>query len=147
MDSTNFLRSFAALSFAFCFLLESHAGFSQTSTATLTGIASDSTGALLANVIVSVRNVARNTTQSTRTNESGSYVLTALHPDTYSITAELPGFKRFLREDVTIQVNQVARIDIRLELGSIEETVEVKEAGSLLETQTSSRGAVIDRQK
>src|SRR5437867_3942394 len=146
MDYRNLLRCFF-LSLAFCLSLHARISFGQTATATLTGIVSDSTGALLPNVLVSVRNTAQNNIQFTRTNGTGSYVLPALYPGDYSITAELPGFKRFAREDVTIQVNQVARVDIRLDIGSIEETIEVKAAAPLLETETSSRGAVIDRQK
>src|SRR5438046_3455368 len=146
MDYRNLLRCFF-LSLAFCLSLQTRVSFGQTATATLTGIVSASTGALLPNVLVSVRNTAQNNIQSARTNETGSYVLPALYPGDYFITAELPGFKRFVREDVTIQANQVARVDIRLDLGSIEETIEVKAAPPLLETETSGRGAVIDRQK
>jgi len=96
---------------------------------------------------VSVTNTDRNISQFTRTNETGSYVLPALNPGNYSIAAELPGFKRFVREGVVVQVNQVARIDIRLDLGSVEETIEMTGAAPLLETETSGRGLIIDRQK
>ena|SRR3989442_11302330 len=106
------------------------AGLGQISTATLTGIVQDSTGAVLPNVTVSVRNTDRNTTQFTRTNETGTYVLPVLNLGNYSITAESPGFKTFVREGVVLQLNQVVRIDIRLDLGSIEETVEAKEAAA-----------------
>src|SRR5205807_493302 len=123
------------------------AGFGQISTATLTGIVQDSTGAVLPNVTVSVRNTDWNTTQSTTTNETGTYVLPVLNPGNYSITAESPGFKTFVREGAVLQLNQLCRIDIRLDLGSNEETVEVNEAAPLVETETSSRGSVIDRRK
>src|SRR2546427_8886743 len=115
MYSKNWLRYLFALSFTFCLLLGSNAGLGQTPTATLTGIVQDATGAVLPDVTVSVRNIAQNTTQSTRTNETGTYVMPALNPGKYSITAELPGFKRFVREDIAVQVNQVARVDIRLD--------------------------------
>src|SRR2546425_1259078 len=149
MFSTNWDRSLLALVSVIWFLVAANAdaGFGQISTATLTGIVQDSTGAVLPNVTVSVRNTDRNTTQFTRTNETGTYVLPVLNPGNYSITAESPGFKTFVREGVGLRLNQVARIDIRLDLGSIEETVEVKEAAPLVETETSSRGSVIDRQK
>jgi hypothetical protein len=149
MFSTNSLRSLFALLCAVCFLTAANVAIAwgQTSAATLTGIVQDSTGAVLPNVTVSATNTDRNTTQFTRTNETGGYVLTALNPGNYSISAELAGFRRFAREGVVIQVNQVARIDIRLDLGSVEEAVEVKAAGPLLETETSDRGSVIDRQK
>src|SRR5262249_55275826 len=76
-----------------------------------------------------------------------TYVLPALSPGNYSITAELPGFKKFVREGIVVELNQAYRIDIRLDVGSIDETVEVKAPAPLLETETSSRGSVIDRRK
>src|SRR5881296_1187045 len=112
MDYRNLLRCFF-LSLAFCLSLQARISFGQTATATLTGIVSDSTGALLPNVLVSVRNTAQNNIQSTRTNETGSYVLPALYPGDYSITAELPGFKRFVRDGIVVELNQAYRIDIR----------------------------------
>ena len=132
-------RSLFALLSVACLLItgNAQAGLGQTSTATLTGIVHDSTGAVLPNVTVSVTNTDRNISQFTRTNETGSYVLPALNPGNYSIAAELPGFKRFVREGVVVQVNQVARIDIRLDLGSVEETIEITGAAPLLETETS----------
>src|SRR6266850_1504712 len=74
------------------------AGFGQTSTATLSGTVQDVTGAVLPNVNISVTNTARNTEHFSKTNEVGSFVLTALNPGNYSITIALPGFKRFVRE-------------------------------------------------
>src|SRR5438552_4010496 len=105
---------FALLSVACLLITGVRAGFCQTSTATLTGIVQDSTGAVLPNVTVSVTNTDRNLIQFTRTNETGSYVLAALNPGNYSIAAELAGFKRLVRGGVVVQVNQVARIDICL---------------------------------
>ncbi|PYS44575.1 MAG: hypothetical protein DMG13_33655, partial [Acidobacteria bacterium] len=111
------------------------------------GTVQDSTGAILPDVTVSVTSTERNISLSTRTNEVGSYVLPALSPGNYSVTAELPGFKRAVREGVVLQVNQLGRIDIRLQLGSIEETIRVIGAAPLLETESSSRGSTIDQQK
>jgi len=129
MSSKNSLRSSFALLCVACLVAATNpdVALSQTSIATLTGIVQDSTGGVVPEVTVSITNTDRNTTQSTRTNEAGTYVLPALNPGNYSIDAELPGFKRFVREGVFIQVNQVARIDIHLDPGSIEETVEVRE--------------------
>jgi len=121
--------------------------FAQTSTSTLTGTVQDATGALLPNVAVTVTNTDRNTTQSTVTNEAGAYVLPALNPGNYSVAVELAGFRRMVRDGIVLQVNQVARIDFRLEVGAIEQAVVVTEAAPLLETETSSRGSVIDHKK
>lgn len=119
----------------------------QTSTATLTGTVSDPSGGVLPGVTVTVTDLERNTSRSSVTRESGGYTVPALNPGVYAVTAQLPGFKRFVRTGVVLQVNQVARIDIVLEVGEITETVEVRAAASLMETETSSRGAVIDERK
>src|SRR5437879_11552613 len=89
-----------------CLLIAGNArdGIGQTSTATLTGIVQDPTGAVLPNVTISVRNTDRNTNQFTSTNEAGNYVLPALIPGSYSISTELPGFKTSVREGVVWQV-------------------------------------------
>ena len=94
-----------------------------------------------------VVNTARNTSQSTVSNDTGNYVVPALNPGVYSVSAELTGFKKFLQDGITLQVNQVARIDITLEVGAIAETVQVTSSAPLLETDTSSRGSVIDQKK
>ena len=145
----NSSRSLFALLSAACLLVAANAshGLGQASAATIAGIIQDSTGAVLPNVTISVTNTDRNTNQLTRTNEAGWYILPALNPGNYAISAELPGFKKFIRDGVVIQVDQVSRIDIRLDLGSVEETIEVRGAAPMLETETSARGSVIDRQK
>jgi Carboxypeptidase regulatory-like domain/TonB dependent receptor len=149
MSFATSLRSLFSLLCVLCLSITSNAttGFAQTSAATLTGIVLDPTGAVLPNVSISVTNTDWNTSYSTRTNEVGHYILPALNPGNYSIVATLPGFKRFVREGVVLQVSQVGRIDVRLDLGSVEETIEVTEASPLLHTETSERGSVIDQQK
>jgi hypothetical protein len=122
-------------------------GFAQTSTGILTGTVSDSTDAVLAGVRVMATSTDRNTSQSTVTNDVGSYVIPALIPGKYTISAELAGFRRFTREGVTLQVNQTVRIDVRLDVGAVEDTIRVTAAAPLLETETGSRGSVIDQQK
>src|SRR5688500_5175287 len=86
----------------------------QTPAATLTGTIQDQTGALLPNVTVTVVDVDRNVSQSTRSNEMGSFAIPALRPSNYSLVAELAGFKKFVQQGIVLQVSQVARIDIRL---------------------------------
>jgi hypothetical protein len=123
------------------------ASVAQTSTATLTGTIRDASGANLPGVMITVTNMDRNTPQTLISNDAGNYVVPALVPGTYSVMAELPGFKKFLREEITLQVNQTVRVDIELSLGGVSETVEVTAAVSMVETETSSRGSVIDEKK
>jgi len=128
-------------------LLAALPAFAQTSTATLTGTVRDSTGAILPAVTVTATNSEKNASQTLVSNDAGSYVFPALLPGIYSVSAELPGFKKFVREGITLQVNQTARIDIELTIGGVSETVQVTEAAPMVETETSSRGSVIDQKK
>ena len=119
----------------------------QQETATITGIVKDASGAIVPNATVTVTNVQTNISVRTETDDAGAYVVPSLRPGEYSVTAERSGFPRIVRSGITLQVAQVARIDITLQAGQLAETVEVVAAASLLETQTSSRGLVIDQKK
>ena len=70
-----------------------------------------------------------------------------LRPAIYTVTAEHTGFKKFVNAGLTLQVNQAARLDIALAVGDVTEQVTVSEEASILETETSGRGAVIDSRK
>ena len=134
------------LSFGCLFLVCINA-FSQVSTATLTGIIYDQTGGVLPNVTVTITDTERNTSQTTKTNEVGRYVLPALYPSNYSLAADLQGFRKFVRGGIVLQVNDVVRVDVRLDVGVLEETIQATEAPSMLATETSSRGTVVDERK
>jgi len=121
--------------------------YAQTSTATLTGSVRDQSGARIPGVTVVVTDTARGTSLSTITNEEGSYVVPALNPGTYSLGVTFPGFKRFQNDGIVLQVAQVARIDIALEVGPVDQFVQVSGSARRIETETSSRGSVIDQRK
>jgi hypothetical protein len=142
------LRTFLALSFLASILIVANvrSGFGQTSTATVTGIIKDQTDAVLPNVTVTITNTDQNIGQSTKTDDLGRFVLPALNPGNYSLAADLPGFRTFVQDGIALQVNQVARIDLRLDIGLLDETIHVTEPASLLESETSSRGWIIDGQ-
>ena len=119
----------------------------QQETATVTGVVRDSGGAVLAEAAVVVTNVATGISVTTRTNADGIYTVPSLRPGEYSLAVEQAGFTRTIRSGVTLQVAQVVRLDVTLQPGQVTESVEVVGAASLLENQTSSRGAVIDQRK
>jgi hypothetical protein len=83
----------------------------------------------------------------TEATEAGTYVVPSLRPGDYSIAVERKGFQKTVRTGVTLQVAQVARIDVTLQTGALTEAVEVVGATPLLDTLTSSRGSVIDQKK
>ncbi len=119
----------------------------QVATATLTGTIHDQTGAVLPAVIVTLTNIDRNTSQTTTTNDQGRYVLAALSPGNYSLAADLPGFRKFVQAGIVLQVEQIARVDVHLDVGLIEESIRVTSDVPLLQTETSARGEVIDGQR
>jgi len=96
---------------------------------------------------ITVTNTATGITATTETNERGLYNVPGLRPGEYVIVVEAPGFTRFVRTGVTLQVAQVLQLDASLQTDSISESVEVTGAAPMLETQTSSRGLVIDERK
>ena len=119
----------------------------QQETATITGEVKDVSGAVVPQAIVIITNVGTNISVKTETNDQGSYTVPSLRPGDYTVTVEKAGFNKTLRSGVTLQVNQFTRIDITLQTGQVSEVVEVTGGAPLLETETSSRGSVIDQKK
>jgi hypothetical protein len=119
----------------------------QQETATMTGEVTDTSGAIVPKAIVMVTNVATNLSVRTETNNDGFYTIPSLRPGEYVVTVESPGFSRTALSGITLQVAQTARVDLTLQAGQVTEVVEVVGAASLLDSQTSSRGLVIDQKK
>src|SRR5215831_8206545 len=91
---------------------------------TITGEVKDSTGAVVPGATVSVTNKATNATRTTVSNAVGLYDFPALQPGLYTLKTELDGFKTAAR-DIELQVQQTARVDFALELGTISELATV----------------------
>ena len=123
------------------------AAFAQQETATIAGTVTDATGASVPRALVIVTNVQTGIVIKTEATDAGTYVVPSLRPGDYSIAVESKGFQKTVRTGVTLQVAQVARIDVRLQTGAVTESVEVVGATPLLDTLTSSRGSVIDQKK
>jgi carboxypeptidase family protein/TonB-dependent receptor-like protein len=121
--------------------------FAQQETATITGTVRDVSGAVVPKAAVTVTNIRTNITAKTEADDNGGYVIPSLRPGDYSVTAESAGFQKTVRTGVTLQVAQVARVDVTLQTGQITEAIEVVGATPLLESLTSSRGSVIDQKK
>jgi Carboxypeptidase regulatory-like domain/TonB dependent receptor len=121
--------------------------FAQQETATIAGTVRDASGAIVPGATVTVTNIQTNIAVKTQTGDDGGYVIPSLRPGDYSVSAESTGFQKTLRTGVTLQVAQVARVDIALQAGQLTESVEVVGATPLLDTLTSSRGSVVDQKK
>ena len=114
----------------------------QTGTATITGLITDQTGAILPGVTVTATNQATNVDYTAVTNESGDYTITPVVAGTYVIKAALSGFRTQATAATVLEARQVARLDFKMGVG-IAETVEVSEASPILQTETTAVGEVL----
>jgi hypothetical protein len=108
----------------------------------IVGTITDQTGALVPGVQVVVTNLATDQVTTVTTGNQGNYAATLLRIGTYSVEAEKTGFQKTLRTGVDVAVNQTARVDLALKVGSTGQTVEVSGAAPLLQTEASSLGTV-----
>jgi hypothetical protein len=115
--------------------------------ATLTGRVTDSSDAAIPGVTVTVRNAATNEAFSTTTGAQGAYTIPLLRPGTYTLRVEVPGFKRFAREGLILNLGQAATADIKLEVGDVSETVTVSGEAPLLDMMNADRGTVLDSRR
>ena len=142
MKSRPFLHSRWWLIPCLLALMTDH-GFGQVDTGSIAGTATDPTGAVLPGVTIAAVNTATRVATQTITNSEGNYVLTLLRAGRYTLSAELPGFKKEIRLDIDLQIQDRLRIDFRLQVGEIADEVLITAQAPLLETETSSLGQVI----
>ena len=113
----------------------------QTSKGTVTGLVTDQNGAVVPGAEIELKNAATNQVRTTATNDSGLYRLDAVDLAVYDLTIRHKGFKTLTNTGIEIQANRIANIDVKLEVGTTEETVNVNAAsGDLLQTSDPVRG-------
>src|SRR5579859_1953516 len=137
---SKFIRSFALGTAVLCGCWLA----SGQTTASLNGGVADATGALVQGVRVSVTNVDTGVRRETTTNESGLYEFPLLQPGAYNLVAQKEGFKQIAQTGIRLEVNQIARIDLTMQLGAVSESVEVQAAAPLLESSSSAVGQVVE---
>ena len=98
---------------------------SAQATGTITGQVTDETGAVMPGVTIEVTNVATNQTRSAVSGDDGFYSVPLVQPGRYTVKGSLQGFRSTLREGVTVTVESTSRVDIRLSVGQLSETVSV----------------------
>ena len=113
----------------------------------ITGVVTDSTGAVVADASVSVTNPETSVTRTAMTNSAGNYTFPSLLPGIYGVKAEMRGFQAEIRNGIELQVQQVARIDFQLKVGSMAETIEVTGGAPLLNTENATVGTVIENKR
>ena len=114
---------------------------------TITGEVKDQSGGILANASVTVTNTSTDTSRSTLTNTSGLYVFPDLIPGPYQVKGSAAGFQTAVISNIELQVQQTARVDFSLNVGSSAQTVEVAANATMLTTDNATVGTVIEEQR
>jgi hypothetical protein len=116
---------------------------SQTYTATVTGTVSDSQGASVPRVKVVATNQGTKLEYTAQTGDSGVYTIPFLPVGVYVLTVESTGFKKLVSNEITLEVNQTARVDLQLQVGGVNEIVNVQGVAPVLQTENVMVGQVI----
>jgi len=113
----------------------------------VSGIIIDPSGAVVPHVTVRAINVNTGVTISTITDGKGFYTFPALNVGTYKVEIKQPGYKAFQESGIKIDANSLVRLDVKLQLGSVTDAVNVESNPLTVETQSTQMGEVIEADK
>src|SRR5215475_16017825 len=132
-----------------CLLMVATAtALAQFDTAVVLGAVRDPNGAVVAKATVTLKNLATGVTATAQTDNDGNYQFFNVKIGAYQVTAEAQGFARAVAENIQVTVNARQRVDLAVKAGAVTETITVStDALQLLETESSDRGQVINRQQ
>src|SRR4030095_11218981 len=112
----------------------------------ITGRITDASGGRMPGVTVTATHVATNVTSTTTTNGEGDYAILFLNPGTYTIDAELSGFKKAVRQNLEVRVGEKLGVDLSMSVGTMSETVSVSAESPILTTTSGSTGQTVGEQ-
>ncbi len=139
------MRSYSQATCVFLLTLLCAAGaFAQFESATVLGTVTDPSGAAIREATVTLTNVRTGVSQQSKTDSSGDFLFVNQHLGSYTVRAEMAGFKVEETSAFDLTVDARQRVDMKLQIGSVSESVTVSDAASLLETDNSSRGQTIN---
>lgn len=118
--------------------------FGQSTGGRIIGKVSDSTGAVVNGVSVNLTNVATGVTRQATTNDSGDYTFIEVVPANYRVEYTVQGFKKYVRDNITVELNQVLTLNATLQPGGAQEVVEVTSEAPLVDTTSTQLGAVVN---
>jgi Carboxypeptidase regulatory-like domain len=118
----------------------------QANVASIRGSVTDSSGAVVPHAKVVLTNTGTGIQVTDQTNDAGEYVFQFLPPGSYRVETEVSGFKRFVRENIVLDLGRQLRIDASLQPGQITETVDVASQAPLVETENGSLGTTVQNQ-
>ncbi|MBV8478314.1 MAG: TonB-dependent receptor, partial [Acidobacteria bacterium] len=130
-----------------CLLLSGRHGFAQASyQAQIRGTIADASGAVVPNVNITLIEVATNVARTTKTDNSGLYILRALRPSNYVLRVQAPGFQTIEQKGIVLQVDQQTTLNYTLRPATASTKVEVTEAAPLLDTESAALGTDVSNE-
>src|SRR5262245_22879983 len=130
-----------------CLALVSTALVAQTERATVRGTVTDSSGAVVPDAVITVTDIATNRDRKTTSDVNGNYEVPDLQPGTIRIKADKVGFRSFVAASVLLDVGQVRRVDIPLQVGAATETITVEAGAALIQTDSGTITSDLDTRK
>lgn len=128
-------------------LLAAHAGNAQTPYGTILGTVKDASGAVVPAARVSIINEATQVSRETITDHLGGYRVPSLLPGSYTVEVSAQGFRKGIVTRVVLAVDQVARVDVALQVGPVTEQVTVTATAIVLESDSATVGQVIENRR
>jgi outer membrane receptor protein involved in Fe transport len=119
-------------------------GWSQNVYGTIAGTVTDSSGSVITDATVTLTNLGTAEKRTVQTGSSGSYTFVNILPGTYRLEGEKTGFKKFIRDNIVVQIESGLKIDMPLEVGDVTQTIEVSSEVALLQPETASLGQVVE---
>ena len=143
----NLIRRAGGLLLAPALVLGLAAGaHAQTGAASITGLVTDQSGAPAPGATVTATNQGTNVSYTAVSNAAGNYTITTVPIGTYVVKSELTGFKAAATKPFALEAKQIARLDFKMEVGGLADTVEVVAQSPVLQTETATVGEVISAQ-
>src|SRR4029450_9039281 len=125
-------------------VLWSGVAHAQAVSGTLLGAIADQGGLAMPGVAVTITETSTNISFTATTNDSGFYTFPSLKDGTYKVVAELSGFKRVVRDGIIVPVNTTIRVDLKMEVGALEESITVVGQSPVLQTDRTDTGRIIE---
>src|SRR5262249_43362665 len=126
------IRGVSTVVFVFMTICSTPLALAQSASGEIAGSVLDDSGATIPKASVTVLNTDTGLERRFETDSLGNYIFTQLSPGNYSIHVEKAGFQRSVREGITLQVGQRARIDVKLRVGAVTESVSISAQAGLL---------------
>ena len=141
------LRVLSLFLLSLAFVSAPSAVLAQAVSGTILGTVTDASGSVMANAKVTVINEGTGFTRTVTSDSNGEYTIPSVPTGHYTVTSEMTGFKAMALSNVEVGVDQRVRIDLKLEVGAMTESVSVEATTPLLQTSSSELGTTVTNEQ